>query len=104
MKKNSAHFYYISFKSWILGGLSFFDFSTFLVIKFIMQINGWGKKIPTCSNSPLEVIKIAKNANVTDHFYKQDTLQPFNLKIVKKIRRFGIREKMWWAHTKSNEK
>ena len=40
-----------------------------------------------------------KKANITVHFQKQDTLQPCNLKIVKKIRRFEIRENMWWAHT-----
>ena len=59
-----------------------------------MQINGRGKKYLLAVIHLLDVIKIAKNANVTDHFYKQDNLQPFNLKIVKKIRRFGIREKM----------
>ena len=32
----------------------------------------------------VEVIKIEKNANVTDHFHKRDTLQPFDLKIVEK--------------------
>ena len=40
-----------------------------------------------------------KKANISVHFQKQATLQPFNLKIVKKIRRFEIRENMWWAHT-----
>ena len=42
----------------------------------------------------VEVFKIEKKANIAIHFQKQDTLQPFNLKIVKKIRRFEIRENM----------
>ena len=28
-QKNQGHFYYISFKSWILGGLSFFEIQLF---------------------------------------------------------------------------
>ena len=39
-RKNQAHFYYFSFKSWILGGHSFFDFQC-LLIKLLWQINGW---------------------------------------------------------------
>ena len=61
-------FYYISFKSWILGGHCFFDFQTFLVIKFLMQINGWGKDRGWC-------IKFATGLNVSfttssSHFFK----------------------------------
>ena len=45
---------YISFKSWIHTRWSeFLRFPTFLVIRFLVQINGWGKKIHTCSNSAL---------------------------------------------------
>ena len=38
-------------------------FPTFLVIKFLMQINGRGKKIPTCSNSALDNHKYSKNCH-----------------------------------------
>ena len=44
--------YYISFKSWLLGGLSFFNFQLFS--NKISHANNWmRKKIPTCSNSAL---------------------------------------------------
>ena len=41
-RKNYAHFYYISFKSWILGELSFFGIQLF--INKIHQANNWSTK------------------------------------------------------------
>ena len=38
-RKNEVHFYYISFKSCILGDLSFFDFQLFLLRKNLREGN-----------------------------------------------------------------
>ena len=46
-KKLSPLLLYQFIKSWILCGLSFFDF------QLLTQINGWRSQIPTCSNSAL---------------------------------------------------
>ena len=56
IEKTKTTFIYISFKSCILGGLSFFDFQLFI------HKNSQGRKlsakIPTFGNSALETINV----------------------------------------------
>ena len=55
--KNEDHFHYVSFKSFILGGLSFFRNPTFFLIKITKEGNWVQNRIPSCGHSAL--VKIA---------------------------------------------
>ena len=44
---------YISFKSWILGGFSFFNFQLFSLTKILTEGNLFAKKVPSPANSAL---------------------------------------------------